>query len=184
MEIYFLLLQKIEVKICSIISYMMFFLFPFSRCCQRHSWPVMLFYFTPSVIRFDVVVSLMVVFIFAILMLGIYINKFWILLRYWYSRAFLFVINTVKFSEKFLMCDCYLFIFMLFLLKLRMVTQLEMKKLLFVERWKIIPVYFICSEQIYRNDFDIGDILSENFEFFQHIPIVFPKLARKCSSPS
>lgn len=41
---------------------MMFFLFPFSRCCQRHSWPVMLFYFTPSVIRFDVVVSLMVVF--------------------------------------------------------------------------------------------------------------------------
>lgn len=95
----------------------------------------MLFYFTPSVIRFDVVI-IADGCCFCYFDVTVYIStNFEFCFGIGIREHFLFVYkHCVKFSEKFLMCDCYLFIFMLFLLKLRMVTQLEMKKLLFVER--------------------------------------------------
>lgn len=151
---------------------MMFFYYPFSRCCQRLSWPVLLLYFTPSVIRFDVILSLMVV-----------CCRCYIYQQIWnFASVLVFESISVRYKH----CEIFrkisnvwlllINIYAFFLLKLRMVTQLEMKKLLFVERWKIIPVYFICSEQIYRYVF--SSIVSRWILNFLSTPKLFLQMGR------
>lgn len=139
MRIYFLLLQKIEVKICSIISV------------------VFLFQMLPSILTCDVgilhsfrectdVVVLVVVYrwLMSYWMLFIYINKFWIYHDWSICSIVLLLGKHCEYSKMvisnavtviWLYFNGYSFLFFFVLLKLRMVTQLEMKSLLFVQWW-------------------------------------------------
>lgn len=136
MRIYFLLLQKIEVKICSFISvvFLSQVLQPSFLTCDvgiLHSFRECT----------DGVVLVVILSLINVILDVIYINKFWIyhdwsicsivlLLGKHCECSKIVISNAVTVS--LLYFNGYTFLVSFVLLKLRMVTQLEMKSLLFV----------------------------------------------------